>query len=186
TEVLSHFDLHTTHEKTIDIPRIPLSCRISIFVRFVQEPHGNSARHGSKGRISVSLVRDPIHDDVDFLGFLVEIRLGAKVEILTVIKTGRKIECGIDREGCVFTCQWATDVTVIRVSDGIRPNVVILPLETLDQRLVVGEIDSFVDVVDERRCRYEKGGEKLPPMNSSLFCPTNSIIFQCRMPPSTL
>jgi hypothetical protein len=160
-KVLSHLDLDAPHEKSIDIPRVPLSCRIAVFVRFVDEPHGNSAVHGGKCGISVSLVRNPIHDDVDFLIFLIEICLSPKVEILAVIKTGRKIECGIDREGCVFTCQWASDVTEVPVPDRIRPNIVVLSFKTLNQRLVVGEICSFVDVVNEWRCRYKKGRRKI-------------------------
>src|SRR6185503_2677058 len=152
---------NTSHEKPIDSPRVPLSCRIAIFVRFVDEPHGNPAAHGSKCGIRVSLVRNAIHDDVDFLIFLIEICLSPKVEILTVIQTGRKIECGIDRKGCVFTRQWATDVTKVPVSQSIGPNIVILSFKTLNQRLVIREICSFVDVVNEWSCRNKKGRRKI-------------------------
>ena len=75
-----------------------------IFVRFVQEPHGNPSARCSQSGISVSLVRNAIHDYVDLLSFMIEIRLGPKQEVLTAIQTGWKIELRIDRECWVTSC----------------------------------------------------------------------------------
>jgi len=161
THVLSHFDLNTAHEEPIDIPRIPLSRRIAVFVRFVQEPHGNAAAHGSKCGISVSLVSYAIHDDVDLLRFRVHIRSGPKVEVLTIINARWEVELRIDWECWITACQWTTDVSVVSVSDGIGPKVVILLFETLDQRDVVSEVDSFIDVVNEWRVWHEKVGREI-------------------------
>jgi hypothetical protein len=73
TKVLSHSDLNTPHEKPIYIPRVPLALRIPIFVWLMQEPHRNAAGHCGERCISVTLVRNAIHDYVDLLRFLVEI-----------------------------------------------------------------------------------------------------------------
>ena len=145
--MLAHLDLHAAHVHPVDIPRVPLSRRISILVGFVNQAHGHTALHRSDRRIGVPRIRNAVHDDVDLLRLLIHVQLSAIEEVLAAVESRRKVELGIDRKSRIIARQRAGDIAVIRVVDRVCPDVVILCLETLDQRDVAREIDRLVDVI---------------------------------------
>ena len=89
--MLSHLDLYAAHEKPVNVPSVPLSRRVAVFIRFVKQPHRNPAIYRCQRCIGESLVGNAIHDDVDLLRFLIQIHLSAIEEILATISSERKI-----------------------------------------------------------------------------------------------
>ena len=102
-KMLAHLDLHPSHEHPIDVPRVPLPGWVPIFIRFVKQSHWNPAVYRRQRRVGVSLVRDAIHDDVDLLRFLIQVRLRAIEEVLAAISSERKIQLRIDWEDGITT-----------------------------------------------------------------------------------
>src|SRR5687768_8628746 len=96
SEMFPHLDLDTRHVKSIHIPRVPLARRITVFVWFVNQTYRNSSLGGCDGSVGVSLIRDPIHDDIDLLCFSIQVLLRARQEILTAVWCRREVEFGID------------------------------------------------------------------------------------------
>src|SRR5688572_120959 len=145
--MLAHLDLNTGYVHPIYIPRVPLSGGISILVGFVYEPHGDAALNRCNRVIGVPLIGNAIHDDVDLLHLLIHVDRSAVVEILAAIGGEWKIELGVDREGWILAGERSADIGVVGVVDGVSPEIVVLRLEAVDYRLVVGEINCFVDIV---------------------------------------
>ena len=154
--MLAHLDLHAGHVHPVDVPRVPLASRIAVFVRLVNQAHGHAALDRSDRRIGVPLVGNPIHDDVDLLRLRIHIQRRATVEVLHAIGARWKIELRIDRKCRVSALQWPGDICVIRVVDRVGPEIVVLRLEAVDQRLVAGEVDCLVDVVGVCRRGHEE------------------------------
>ena len=161
SKMFSHLDLYAAHEKPINVPGVPLASRITIFIRLVKQSHRNAAIDRFQRRVGVSLVRDAIHDDVDLLRFLIQIYLSAIEEVLAAISSEWKIQLRIDWKDGITTHQWAIDVAEISVPYGVDPVVVVLSLEALNQRSVVGEINSFINIVDKRLLWDKEVGRKI-------------------------
>jgi hypothetical protein len=90
-EMLAHPDLHSGHEHSINIPRIPLPLRVTVFVRLVNETHRHTALNRSDRHVGKPLVGNPIHDDVDLLRLRIHIESGAAGEILDAVWARWKI-----------------------------------------------------------------------------------------------
>src|SRR5687767_7697142 len=95
-EMFPHLDLDAGHVETIHIPRVPLARSISVFVWFMNQTYRNSSLRSGDSSVGVSLIRDPIHDDIDLLCFSIQVLLRARQEILTAVRCGREVEFGID------------------------------------------------------------------------------------------
>src|SRR5687768_15739255 len=96
--MLSHLDLYAAHEHSVDVPGVPLSRRVTVFIGLVKQPHRNTAIYRCQRCIGESLVGNAIHDDIDLLRFLIQIHLSATEEVMATISSERKIQLWIDGE----------------------------------------------------------------------------------------
>src|SRR5829696_4706369 len=95
--MLAHLDLNSGHVHPVNVPGIPLPCRIAVLLRLMEQTNRNASLGRLDCRIGVSRIGYAIHDDVDLLGLRVHVRLRAIEEILAAVSGWRKIELGMNR-----------------------------------------------------------------------------------------
>ena len=136
-------DLHPRHVHAVDVPRVPEPSRIAVLFRFRDQADGDPSRTRRDHRVGVPLIGHAIHDHVDLL------RFGVVVPDRAVgVRFRRdKQELRVLREDVVHTRARHRDVCVVAVRRRVRPEIVVLRPEAVDDRRVRREKDGLVRVV---------------------------------------
>ena len=159
--MLAHLDLYAAHEHSVNVPGVPLSRRVTVFVGFMYQSNRDAATYCRQRCIGESLVRNAIHDDIDLLRFLIQVQLSTIEEVLAAIRCERKIQFRIDGESGITTYQWPNDVAEVPIPQRVHPEVFELGLKALNQRRIVSEVNRFINVVDKRFLWHKEVGRKI-------------------------
>src|ERR1051325_7400484 len=136
---------------------VPLPGRVAVLILLGQQADLYATVLRGYGAVGVTVIREPVHDDVYFLRLLVYLRSRAVVEILRPVRARREVQRGVNRISRVAARQRAGDVRIVGVVNSIRPQVIHLRLEAVDDRRVIREVNSFVKIVHVRLY----GGEEI-------------------------
>src|SRR5829696_6057137 len=145
------FDLCSSHVHPIDIVGMPEIRSSAVCLRLVQDPDRDSTVQSCYKSISVPVIGIAEYNGINLLVFLVVMENGTISEAFFRRIINLRIFCK-DR---ILARQRPVDVGIVSKTVCINPFVIVLGLETVDEGLVVSEVDQLVDVIAKRSRRHK-------------------------------